>query len=420
MSAKRQKILIVEDSKFFSTAIRHKLSDFTDVDSYFATSYHDAEELIKQHDGDFFIALLDLCLPDAIEGQIVDLAHKHKIPSIIFSGNYDREHLDLYYSLGVIDCVSKETPASLDYFISLVRRLLLNRLINVLVVEDSTTARNILCSQLSRQKINVIEARDGQEALEKMESHGDIHLVLTDYNMPKIDGYALVNKLRAIYTKDQLPIIGMSSHDDTECAVRFLKLGANDFIHKPFGYEELLCRVSQNLDIYCLIEELKASVYKDSLTGLNNRRFLFEFGDRIFNSRNNDIKDIAVAMIDIDHFKNINDTHGHHVGDDVLARVSENLVRHLEGEDMIARFGGEEFCVIIQNKELDVAINILEKLRITVEEDRLDVDGEEIKVTVSIGVCSDRKPDFEAMLQTADNALYEAKNKGRNRLIQAA
>ncbi len=419
MASESLKILIVEDSKFFSTAIRNRLSELEGIESFFATNYHDAKEFIIQNDGDFFIALLDLCLPDAPDGEIVELTHQNKIPSIIFSGQQVRDNLDYYYGMGVIDYVLKESPASLDYTISLIRRLLLNRQINILVVEDSTTARKILCEQLSRQQINVIEAENGQVALNKMAQGRNIHLVMTDYNMPEIDGYSLINRLRLKYSKDQLPIIGMSSHDNSNCAIRFLKLGANDFIHKPFSYEELLCRVSQNLDIYNLIEELKVSVYMDSLTGLHNRRYMLEHVEELFISKEKNKEKLVVAMIDVDHFKNINDTYGHHVGDDILIKLSENMMRRINNKDVVARFGGEEFCLLIQDRELDDALVILEKLRQAIAEDYLEFKEEKIGVTVSIGVCSERKGDFSSMLKMADNALYKAKNKGRNCVVQA-
>jgi len=414
MSSPKLRVLIVEDSKFFAVAIRHRLKVFENLECVFIENYADAKKLLKQQGSEYFVALLDLCLPDAREGEIVELMNKYDIPSIIFSSNFDREFLDHYYAMGVIDCIPKDSPASLDYCISLVKRLILNREINILVVEDSITARKILCTQLTRQLVNVIEACDGKEALKLMEKHHPIHLVLTDYNMPNMDGFELTRKLRCKYSKDQLPIIGMSSHIEGEYAVQFLKLGANDFIHKPFSYEELLCRVSQNLDIYCLIEELKKSAYIDALTGLNNRRFLLEYGDELFNNKDNRAEGLTVAMVDIDHFKSINDTYGHHMGDDVLARVSENLQRHLVDKDMVARIGGEEFCVILHDKNADEAMDILEKLRRAVAEDSLHFSEEEIKVTVSIGMCNHPKEDFVAMLKIADEALYNAKDHGRN------
>ncbi len=412
MPAPKLRVLIVEDDRFLAATIRHRLKVFENLECVCLENYADAKKLLKQQGSEYFLALLDLCLPDACEGEIVGLMDKYDIPSIIFSSNFDRKFLDRYYDMGVIDCVAKDSPASLDYLISLVKRLMLNREINILVVEDSITARKMLCPQLIRQQVTVIEACDGKDALELMEKHQPVHLVLTDYNMPNMDGFELTRKLRRKYSKDQLLIIGMSSHTESEYAVQFLKLGANDFIHKPFSYEELLCRVSQNLDIYGLIEELKKSAYIDALTGLNNRRFLLEYGDELFNDKDNKAEGLTVAMVDIDHFKNINDTYGHHMGDDILARVSENLQRHLVDKDMVARIGGEEFCVILHDKNAGEAMDILEKIRMTVAQESFS--EKEIKVTISIGMCNHPKETFEAMLKVADEALYNAKDHGRN------
>jgi len=414
MSTQKLRVLVVEDSKFLAAEIHRRLSVFENLECILVKNYYDAKKLLKQQGSDFFLALLDLCLPDARDGEIVALMDKYDIPSIIFSNNFDRGSLTHYYSMGVIDCIPKASPASLEYFISLVKRLSMNREINVLVVEDSITTRKIICTQLSRQQVTVIEATDGNNALELMEEHPSIHLVLTDYNMPNMDGFDLTRKLREKYSKDELPIIGMSSHSQGEYAVKFLKLGANDFIHKPFSYEELLCRVSQNLDICCLIEELKKNAYVDALTGLNNRRFLWEYGTGLFNNAEYTTDSLTVAMVDIDNFKDINDTYGHHMGDNVLAKVSNNLQKHLVDKDIIARIGGEEFCVILHNKDTNEAKGILDKLRISVAEDSFKFKEKEIKITVSIGMCEHTEDDFETMLKTADKALYTAKDDGRN------
>lgn len=411
MSRNPIKILITEDSRFFSAAIQYKLKKIEEMEIYLATSYKEAEELIVEHDGNFFLALLDLNLPDAPNGEIIDLTHKVGIPSIIFSANLDKESRKNYYKAGVIDCVPKDSPASLEYFTSLVRRIMLNRTLTVLVVDDTKVMRTLTSAQLKTQKLKVICAKDGRDALEKLSTGVPIHLVLTDYEMPKMDGFDFIKELRRKYPKDQLPVIGMSAVGNSEIAIGFLKCGANDFIHKPFSYEELLCRVSQNLDLYNMIEDLKKTIYKDALTGLNNRRFLFEYGEELFVTKNSDI---IVAMIDVDHFKSINDTYGHSAGDHALTKIAGMLEEDLGKYGIVARFGGEEFCVVMTGRDENYAVEKLEKARNSISKTAIDVGGDNVFISISIGVCSITKDNFDELVNEADKALYLAKEYGRN------
>ncbi|WP_417623817.1 diguanylate cyclase [Paremcibacter congregatus] len=415
MSESKLKVLVVEDSKFFIKALRHKLRVFKEVEPVFVESYKNAQAAISAAgDGAFFIALLDLCLPDAGNGEIIELTHAQQIPSIILSSSSTRERLDYYYSRGAIDCISKDNTASLDYLISLLRRLLLNRHLTVMVVEDTLISRKILVAHLSRQFLTVIEAEDGREALEMLDQQGDINMILTDYNMPHIDGFELTRRVRKSYPKNKLPIIGVTGLGRDDFAVQFLKLGANDFIHKPFSYEELLCRVSQNLEITVLINELRQSAYRDALTGLYNRRHLFEFGEALYQDSPAKKAATILAMIDIDYFKKINDNYGHQVGDEILIEISNAFTGYVTKQDMVARFGGEEFCIILKNTDVEKAIERLETLRLSIADQAFLVDGEKVHVSISIGMCRALHDSFDDTMQAADQALYEAKRQGRN------
>jgi len=407
-------ILIAEDSKFFSAAIQHKLKEIDDINIYLATSYKEAKQLIAEHKANFFLALLDINLPDAPDGEIIELTDKSEIPSIIFSSNFDKDTREKFYNSGVIDCVPKDSPSSLEYFVSLVRRILLNRSLTVMVVDDSKVMRSITSSQLKKFQLKVICAKNGREALDKLSIGVPVHLILTDYEMPEVDGFEFIRELRRDYSKDRLPVIGMSAVGNSEIAINFLKSGANDFIHKPFTYEELLCRTFQNLDLYNLFEDLKKAVYKDALTGLNNRRYLFEHGEGLFSPEGALEDDIIVAMADVDHFKNFNDTYGHSVGDDVLVKVAQEFEKTVGEKATLARFGGEEFCVVMTGMNEAAGLALMEKARLSVAAASVDVEGQSLSVAVSIGLCTSSQASFDEMVNEADKALYVAKESGRN------
>jgi len=224
-----------------------------------ASTYAEAARIVEDRPNDFFIALLDLNLPDASGGEIVDYAISKALPSLVFTTQFSEELRKSLFSKNIIDYVVKETPSSLDYVISVVRRIHANIGLKALIVDDSKTVRSVVSGLMRTQQLTALEAKNGVEALEVLKANPDVRVVVTDYDMPEMDGMNLIKKIRAEHSMDKLAIIGMSAHGDDVLSAQFIKSGANDFIHKPFQPEEFLCRVTQNLDMLENIMALQAS-----------------------------------------------------------------------------------------------------------------------------------------------------------------
>ena len=196
-----------------------------------------------------------------------------------------------------------------------------------------------------------------------------------------------------------------------------LKAGASDFIRKPFVAEEFYCRINQNIALLEHIEEIRSSMLRDYLTGVFNRRYLYEAGNQIFqNARRGNIS-MAIAMIDADRFKSINDNYGHDIGDLVLQTIANSLRKSLRESDIVARFGGEEFVCIATGVEADQIEHVFERVREAIESQKIATEQGTISVTVSIGVCTDLKKTLDDMINVADQAMYTAKQSGRNRIV---
>jgi len=213
-------------------------------------------------------------------------------------------------------------------------------------------------------------------------------------------------------------VIGISGNTDPSLIPRFLKNGANDFLRKPFSREEFFCRVSQNVDQLELIGTLQDLATRDFLTGLPNRRCFLEQSTRQLPKLQVQGEQVAVAMIDIDHFKHINDTHGHEAGDDALRAVAAAVADHARDQDLIARFGGEEFCLLVPGLEEDEAIGYFEILRQRIAALEVDLGHTTLRMTVSIGLCCIRPQhdSLHRLISEADRQLYLAKAGGRNRV----
>ena len=414
-----KKILLVEDSNFFGMVTKNKIQTESNFYVVWKKSLSETLEELNRANSNFFAAVLDFNLPDAPHGEVIDHVISKDIPVIVFTGNISEEVREYVWSKKVADYILKHDPNSVDYLIATLKRFETNPDIKILIVDDSPLFRKSISDLLKNHKYTVLTACNGKEALEVLNEHPDIKMVITDFNMPEMDGFVLTQKIREKYSSEDLIIIGISSERDTFMPARFLKYGANDFIVKQsFLTEEFYCRVTQHLDSLERLQAVKKASIKDFLTGLYNRRYFFDFGQKLFASAKRDNLTLACAMIDIDYFKKVNDTYGHNAGDIVLQHVANTLKNRMRGTDIIARLGGEEFCILAVNLKEDDAKKVFEELRQTIESSSIEVDEDQtIKVTISIGVATELTDSLENMVNKADALLYEAKNSGRNKVI---
>lgn len=408
------KILIVEDSKVISKGLQRWITTDLDFPCDVAGSMLEAKELITAHPDAYFISLLDLHLPDAPNGEIVDFILSHNIPSVIVTGTFDEQTRKLMMSKDIVDYVVKSHPKDMPQLLKLIRRIHSNYHTKVLIVDDSRQYRRHYSRVLENQKLNVFLAEDGIEALSILEENKDIRLVLTDYHMPRMNGHELVQNIRNDFSEDNLAIIVFSTDDTDGIAPKFLKAGANDFISKTASREEFLCRINMNLDMIDMVYLIKDAANRDFLTKIFNRKYFFEHADKLYSKHKRDDRPLIVAMTDIDHFKNVNDIYGHLAGDMVIKQFAQMLKNKCGNKGIVARFGGEEFCILLDKLPDNGVVDFFENIRLTASSMSVFVDNKEIKFTVSIGVTSSLGNSLADMINISDQYLYHAKQNGRN------
>ncbi|WP_150525746.1 GGDEF domain-containing response regulator [Roseibium sediminis] len=412
-----QSILLVEDASFFEKAVLMTLRNIEECNVYVARSYKEAEELLKSPREKPDLALVDLTLPDARDGQIVDLTKTHEIPTIVFTSRWAAHIRKSVYSKGVMDYVVKDSPSSLDYLSELILQLRRNPETGVLVIDDSRPAREKIVNVLKQHRYQVFEASSAVEGQKVLEKNPQIKLLLLDYVMPGEDGFAFLKAIRRNYSRDDLAILGLSGVDDGENRVRFLKYGANDFIQKNCSSEEILLRVAQNLKMIDRITELRDRAIRDPLTGLYNRRFLFSQAEAHIKNAEAENRSYWVCLVDIDKFKSINDTYGHVAGDTALLTIARSLQALAGPSDFMLRLGGDEFCALLSCESKDQAAlkmqTFLDKLRLT----GVKLEQGNINVTASVGIAHVENGDITGALDMADMCLYRAKDGGRDKLI---
>ena len=413
-----EKLLVIEDSSFFRSIVEKEITSEPGIAVVTARSLAESLRAIEEHGDQLFLALVDLTLPDAPDGEAVAAIRAADIPCVVFTARYDDCLRARLMDEGVLDYLVKDSPASLRYLASIVRRVHRNRNITAVVADDSKTQRRHISDLLTLSRFNVLQAADGQEALEAVASDDTVRLVITDYSMPVMNGIDLIRSLRRDFDRDELAIIGLSASDNATLSAKFIKYGANDFLHKPFLPEEFFCRISQNMEMLEKSRELKEAATRDFLTGLPNRRCFFDTAGTLLAAVQRGGTHAVAALLDVDHFKQINDVHGHDNGDRVLSGIAEILDTSVRRDtDIAARIGGEEFAIFAYDMAQGAIEGFFDGIRQSIEAATFPASGGAIKVTVSIGVCDTPAVSIEEMLSAADTNLYRAKNAGRNQII---
>jgi diguanylate cyclase (GGDEF)-like protein len=282
----------------------------------------------------------------------------------------------------------------------------------VLVVDDDPANIHAIANCLKEECVIKV-ATSGIKCIQLASQDPIPDLILLDVVMPEMDGYRTLEILKSENETKDIPVIFVTANTDLLEEEKGLKAGAVDYITKPIRPFIVLARVNTHLTLKKQKDSLIELARQDPLTGLHNRLALKEAAQREIPRANRHSKSLSMLMIDVDYFKKINDLHGHDVGDQVLKEVSDALKSNFRREDLVVRFGGEEFVVLLPLCDTKQAkIKGEETLRV-IEQSKLG----NIKVTVSIG-CATLKPDetFESLLKRADQSLYKAKERGRNRI----
>ena len=297
----------------------------------------------------------------------------------------------------------------------------------IAIVDDNPMARQILRTSLVRCGNNVIEFNDGLAAWNYLNNEAMIRFIITDWMMPGMDGIELIRRIRAANFPGYIYIIILTSKEDKDDLVKGLEAGADDYLVKPFNFNELKARVSIGLRILNLETDLKQAsslmevmALHDSLTGLYNRRAIYQHLDAELNRAIRENRPLSLVMLDIDHFKNINDRYGHLAGDQVLNQVAKVAQQTVRSYDWVGRWGGDEFLIILPGAASSYAAKISERIlaHLAAIHEPMS-DGSELSFTASIGIYTylGGKTGLDQLVQFADKALFQAKNSGRGRVV---
>ncbi|MBQ0720893.1 MAG: diguanylate cyclase [Gammaproteobacteria bacterium] len=287
----------------------------------------------------------------------------------------------------------------------------------ILIVDDAPGNIQLLAGLL-KHSYQIKVATGGLRCLELAQADPQPDLILLDIQMPDIDGYEVCRQLKAQDKTQKIPVIFVTGKDQAADEELGLTLGAVDYITKPYSPAIVEARINTHITLKKQSDELRRLAMRDQLTGLYNRHFLIDVANKRMSQAHRHQQALCLVMVDVDHFKAVNDEYGHTVGDAVLCEVADVFLEKSRAEDVVARFGGEEFVILLDACGLADAMEKAELLRQSLESRRI----QGVAVTASFGVAqfAAAGESFTELLNRADEAVYKAKNNGRNRVEEGA
>jgi len=289
---------------------------------------------------------------------------------------------------------------------------------NILVIDDDPTSLHLIADILEPQGYDLAFGVKGEDATQHATPQTD--LILLDYHLPDANGIEVCKLLKSLPTLADIPVIFITANQDHELEAEGLEAGAVDFITKPYSAAVMLARVRTHVALKRQTDLLTRLTRIDDLTGVPNRRYVFEVGNREFSRAKRIHAPICAMVLDIDFFKNINDTYGHDIGDIALKDFASTISNRVRSHDIFGRIGGEEFVAVLPDTNSEDAIGLAENLLKMVRKIVVDIpNSEALHFTVSIGVAArqDDDEDLQALVKRADENLYKAKHSGRDKAV---
>jgi diguanylate cyclase (GGDEF)-like protein len=277
----------------------------------------------------------------------------------------------------------------------------------------------MLALSLEKMHLKLHRAINGVEAMKLINNkENNFALVITDYHMPEMDGLELTQEIRKLYKKDEIAVIALSAQDDSESTSLFLKVGANDFVKKPFSYDELALRMNLNLEMLDLFNQNKTLATKDSITPLHNRRFFEDSGEALLLKAQRDKKNVLAVVLSINNFTKLQQEYSHTVAERVLIESAIVLQESVRRSDLLARHEDAEFTILFDHISREDGENIFAKIHQNFSELTIDISPtQQLSVSISIGAIFHNEDNLDHLLGQAKKAMLVAQSSGKAKTI---
>ena len=422
--------LIIDSSNSYRQLLS-KLLDGYNFNPIAVGTIEEAALAISQHPFDIICIAMKLADGDSLAfcKQLRQHDNCKHIPIFMLTSSKSAESNQLALASGVTELFRKQDFSSFQVYLEGLIDRASNQTVNngqILYIEDSASTAFLVTATLEDHGYQVDHYLTAEEGIEAF-NNNYYDLLLTDVVLADLSGLAVVRAVRdsASTEKSAIPIIAISSFNDNARKLELFSAGINDYVTKPVMNEELLARIGNLIKNRQLLDslnkkqqQLERLALTDQLTSLYNRHYLMDIVPKRIKQAQRQAYSLSLIVIDIDFFKSINDTHGHSKGDEVLQAVAKQLAGGIRWEDIAARFGGEEFVILLDHCGHGDAVSIAEDLRKSIE--ALNPAGLNITASFGVTALNPDESDFSTIFSRADEAVYEAKEQGRNRVVYRA
>jgi diguanylate cyclase (GGDEF)-like protein len=401
-----QRVLIVDDSKTIEARLANAIKNKIGCEIIQAPNRQLCFERLNKYKT-FDMAFLDLGLPDAPNGEVVDLVSKYDIPIVILTASQGKVDDKLTQTKGVIDYIVKDRAYAIEQATIVARRFMNNKNFRVLIVDDSKTFAYKIASICNRYNLKTDIVHSAQSALDFLQTN-DVDVVFVDYIMPNMNGLELTAELRKKYSYEKMSIIAISGSGEKDVIPKFLKFGANDFILKDFTSEELIARLSSQLDMLEHYQTIQKQNKLDKLTSLYNREYFLNLCETKYHQ-----DDFSLIYIDIQNFKDINLKYGLKYGDITLQIISKVIKEQFNQDDIISRFGNDSFLILTYDNNIEQKVD---ELLYTLQTYVIMIDKTTFSCSFAIGMSSNKNEDLSKMITSVISATETSKTKGKNKI----
>ncbi|MEE2729465.1 MAG: diguanylate cyclase [Pseudomonadota bacterium] len=417
--------MIVDISKSLSVLLNQHLAS-QQIKSLTLSRGDEALDMLKRARCDLVITAMHLEDMEGIDfvRELRKLNSQQDTHVVMLTTEENRDILSRAMKAGVNELFPKQKlDTVLEHITSWSQKVRLQQTSgSILYVEDNQSTALVVCELLKNSGYKVQQVGTGLAALELMDQH-KFDLLLVDYILEgDMTGLELVKTLRTRASPIETPILMLSAQESEDIKVEILRSGANDYLSKVASRDEMLARINNLIRTKRLFEQVQYQQQKlqhlamtDQLTGLHNRHYLFEAAPQKLSEAQRHRFPVALLIVDLDKFKDINDLHGHATGDSVLKEAAQLLRNQCRREDIVARFGGEEFVILLSHCDRQQALDKAESIRLALEQ----LNPAQLTVTGSFGVAccqAGAHNSFNDLFSDADSAVYTAKHNGRNRV----
>ncbi|MEM7258648.1 MAG: diguanylate cyclase [Pseudomonadota bacterium] len=410
------RVLIAEQEQAIRDALAERVYNSLGVQADTVNTASAVRKLLKSGADEFVLAVVDTRLPDAPDGEVLEVLTQNSIPTIALSSSVNENVVERMQDRHIIDCVLKRTDEDIELLADIVERTLRNHQRKIIFFSNNDFNRKSIRQLLDIHRYTIIDVRNEAEIRRQLGSHPETTLVLIDYLSIEQEELELINSLRQQYRREDLAIAVVCDEHSSRSSARMLRAGATDVIYRQHQTDEFYYRVHQCVESIERVREIKYSATRDLLTGVYNRDYVFDIGEKLFASAMRGDSPLAVAVIQIDNIGDLTTTHGIDVSNAVLKETAGLLSDEFRKNDVLARYSADTFICLATNVGSHNARMIFERVRQKLAKASVECQSHIATTSATIGVATSANDTLLSMIANAQAQLDSAIEGGRNRI----